>query len=313
MNELDDLKPARPELGDERPAYMPRLPWRWILGVGLFLTLSIGIWRIRDRQEAEALRSTVLAAYADQLAPIAARYQALAATLRADASGAIEKRALTTYVDPRLKLDALGSSKGLTMRVKAAAVGKPGSLDEPDGPPDAIGRCLGLAPLASAELFARGSFLEKGWIDRAKEADSVLRLRVIAEELRQRSGRDLPFVVEALGAQWFLLVVEQGDNRRVAPVDVYLWDLRSNKLLLSARTEAEGTLVAARIAVGGTKPGKYASGAQTGAAQDCSIASQLRALTGGGAASFRAPPPSPQDAVAPAAVPTDAGVKTDGG
>jgi hypothetical protein len=198
------------------------------------------------------------------------------------------------------------------LRVKADAVKSPEQVASAglDTLPDAIARCLGLTPHPVPELFVRGSFLEKEWIERARDADSVLRLRVVAEELRQRSARDLPFVTEALGASWFLLVLERGDNRREAPVDVYLWDLKSNKLLLSSHVKAEGSLVAARIAVTGVKPGNYASGAQTGAAQDCSIASQLRTLTGGGAASFVSTPPEPQKALGTGgatAAPADAG------
>lgn len=307
MSELPELKPARPDVRDERPSYLPRLPWRWILSIGLFLTLSIGTCQIRDRQETEALRATVFKSYDEQLKPLAERYQAIASSVRTNTAGAAARAKADTYVDPRLKLDALGGGKGLYLRVKAASVTSAEQVASAslDMEPDAIARCLGLAPALVPELFARGAFLEKDWMDRAREADSVLKLRVVAEELKQRSARDLPFLAEALGAQWYLLVLERGDNRRDAPVDVYLWDLRSNKLLLSTHAQAEGSLVAARIAVGGVKPGNYASGAQTGAAQDCSIAAQLRALTGGAAATFESAPPQPQKALEHAA-PADA-------
>ncbi|MDB4976450.1 MAG: hypothetical protein JWN48_4791 [Myxococcaceae bacterium] len=300
MSDIRELKPARPEVsGAEPKGYMPSLPWRWILGVGLFLTLSIGTCQIRDKQETDALRSTVLHAYNEQLLPVAKRYQDIADKIRTDTAGAAARPEAQTYVDPRLKIDALGSSKGLYLRVPADAVQKPELIASAslDMVPDAIGRCLGLSPQPVPELFARGAFLEKEWIKRADEADSVLKLRVVAEELRQRSERDLPFLAEAVGAQWFLLVLERGDNRRAAPVDAYLWDLRENKLLLSTRAKASGSLVAARINVGGVKPGNYASGAQTGAAQDCSIASQLRALAGEAPTTFEHAPPTPREAL----------------
>jgi hypothetical protein len=298
-DEHPELKPARPDVVEERQSYLPRLPWRWILSVGLFLTLSIGTCQIRDRQETEALRTTVMKAYNEQLEPLAKRYQQLVTTIRNNTAGAAARERADTYVDPRLKLDALGTGKGLYLRVKASAIKSPEQVAGAslDMAPDAIARCLAVAPQPVPELFARGSFLEKEWIERARDADSVLRLRVVAEELRQRSGRDLPFVSEAVGASWFLLVLERGENRREAPVDVYLWDLKSNKLLLSTHAKAEGSLVAARIAVGGVKPGHYASGAQTGAAQDCSIASQVRALTGASPPQFSSPPPAPQKAL----------------
>jgi hypothetical protein len=299
-DEIPELKPARPDAGgSETKTYMPRLPWPWIGGLGLFLTLSIGTCHIRDKQETDALRVSVMKAYDEQLLPTAKRYQDIAQKIRGNTAGAASRPA-ETYVDPRLKLDALGQGKGLYLRlpakaeVKTAAQVTSASLDMP---PDAIARCLGLAPMMVPELFARGGFLEKEWIDQARDADSVLKLRVVAEELKQRSERDLPFLSEAVKSDWFLLVLERGDNRRDAPVDAFLWDLRSNKLLLSTHAKAKGTLVSARIAVSGATPGNYATGAQSGAAQDCSIASQMRALVGEAPATFASPAPEPQRAL----------------
>jgi hypothetical protein len=287
-----DLKPARPDThGDERKGYMPYLPWRWIGGVGLFLVLSIGTCHIRDKQETEALRATVLKAYEGDLGPVAKRYQELVAKLRTDTAGAAAQASAATYIDPRLKFDALRSGRGLYLRISAEKARQ--ELRSVEAEPDAIARCLGLAPEPVAELLSKGSFLEQDWIARAHEADSVLRLRVVAEELRQRSQRDLPFVAEASLADWFLLVLERGENRRDAPVDTYLWDLPRNKLLLSTRARASGGLVTARIQVAGGKPGHYGSGAQTGAAQDCSIASQMRTLAGELAPNFASSTPTP--------------------
>jgi len=144
------------------------------------------------------------------------------------------------------------------------------------------------------------------WFKQAEEAESLMKLRVVAEELNQRSKRDLPFVAEAVEAEWFMLAIERGANRRDGPVDMYIWDLRNDQLLLRTRTQASGALVSARIAVEGVTPGHYAAGAQTAAAQDCSIASQLRGLTGGEAASFGSKPPAPKDAMQPQGTTNDA-------
>ena len=185
----DDLKPARPDVRDEpTQGYMPHLPWHWIGGVGLFLTLSIGTCHIRDRQETEALRTSVLASYTDQLKPVADRYQDLVHKIRTNTVAAAAKDAPEAHVAPRLKLDALGSGKGVYLRLKAGAAKEEKQIASAslDMPPDAIARCLGLSPLPAAELFARGSFLEKDWIEQAHEADSTMRLRVVAEEVSQR-------------------------------------------------------------------------------------------------------------------------------
>ncbi|MFT3927584.1 MAG: hypothetical protein QM778_33940 [Myxococcales bacterium] len=294
-----DLRPARPEVEDERPAYMPKIAWKWVLGIGSFLVLSVGVHQMRERQETDVLRAALLKARGTDLAPVVARYESVTEKVRRHTQEAARQPRTETFVDPRLRLDALGSGKGLYLRLEESQIPYAGKLDQAklDETPDAIGRCLGLAPLPAGELLARGSFLDPEWIKQAEDADSLMKLRVVAEELKQRSQRDLPFVVEAVDAQWFMLTVERGANRRDAPVDVYLWDLKSDQLLLRTRTQAAGALVSARIAVEGVKPGHYAAGAQTAAAQDCSIASQVRALTGGEAAAFGSKPPSPREAM----------------
>jgi hypothetical protein len=307
MTEIRELRPARPDAEDQaEQSYMPKLPWKWILGVAVFLGVAIAIYQNRQREEASALRSAILNSYQGELAPVVARYKALSGKVHGLANWAANREGPVSYADPRLDLDALHKGKGLYLRVgvKDARKGRTElAAAAAEMFPDAIARCLGLAPASAAELLARGSFLEPGWLDRTGSGAGVMKLRVVAEELRQRTKRDLPAVAEALHSQWFLLVLERGETRRDAPVDVYLWDLRKDQLLLSKRVQADGALVAARVAVAGVKPGHYASGAQTGAAQDCSIASQLRAMTGSAATTFEANPPTPQKAVEAAAAP----------
>jgi hypothetical protein len=309
-DEIPQLHPARPEVeGGARPAYLPKLPWKWIAGAGAFLALSLGTCHYREQQEIAAMRANVLDVHRSQLGPLGARYDALLAKIYRNTAAAAARKP-ESYVDPRLKLDALGSSPGIYLRLGAKHATDPdkianASLDENK---DAIAACLGLSPLWFPELYAHGTFLESRFIKQAESAESVMKLRVIAEELRQRTRRDLPFVMEGLKAQWFMLTLTRGDNRRDAPVDVYLWDLRSDSLLLSARAQADGMLVSARIAVAGQKPGQYASGAQSGAAQDCSIAAQLRELSGStGAVTFGSEPPAPKAALDKAPEPAKAG------
>jgi hypothetical protein len=304
MSEIHELRPARPDEHDpaER-GYMPRLPWKWIVSLGLFLALAFFVMHSHEQDEIEALKTSILTAYKSELSPLVERHDALVGKVMALTLAAAKDDAPESKVDPRLNIDALHKGQGLYLRLEAkdATSEKAIASASLDMPPDAIARCLGLAPASAAELFARGTFLEKSWIKQAEHPDSLMKLRVVAEEIRQRTKRDLPFVAEALKSQWFMLVLERGENRRDAPVDVYLWDLKTGKELLSSRVQAEGALVAARIVVNGVKPGNYATGAQTGAAQDCSIASQLRSLAGQPAATFEAAPPAPREAMQEAA------------
>jgi hypothetical protein len=295
------LEPARPEAGENPSEYMPRIPWKWVLGIGAFLTLSVGTCHLRDRQELEALRHSIRETYDADLAPVVKRYGKVSEHIRSHVLAAAEKPA-ERYVDPRLKLDVLGTSPGLYLRVRATEGRRGEALfsDSATLPPDAIGRCLGLSPADANDLLRRGTFLEPAFIAQAEDADSIMKLRVVAEEMRQRSERDLPALAEAVQAKWFLLSVERGESRQRGPVDVYLWDIDEDALLLSAHTESHGALVAARIAVGGVTPQAYPDGAQTGGAQDCAIANSVRAIAGGGAPAFASAPPTPRAAIAEA-------------
>ena len=70
------LKPARPE-PDEltgRPAYMPRIPWKWILMFGGMAALIYGGYQVRGRQRADALRAQILDTYDERLGSLSERF-----------------------------------------------------------------------------------------------------------------------------------------------------------------------------------------------------------------------------------------------
>lgn len=287
---------------------MPKVPWKWIAALLAFGLLGYGYYSKREAEAAAAVRGAVLNAHKKDLAPLVSRYEELIGKINGWVVAAANADQVEPYVDPRLALDALHKGEGLYLRVSKEHGKTPDGLitGMDAAEPDAIARCLGLTPKPAAELYARGSFLTSKWIEQAEETDNVLKLRVIAEEIRQRTKRDVPFVAEAVRSKWLLFVLEHGDNRRDAPVDAYLYDLRTNKLLLRKRVQAQGVLISARIAVQGVKPGAYATGAQTGAAQDCSIANELRALGGQGLTAFGSAPPTPREAMEETKSPTNA-------
>jgi hypothetical protein len=122
------------------------------------------------------------------------------------------------------------------------------------------------------------------WLDAVREEPDFLRLRVVDEQLARNMAVDVPIVSNLLRAEYFLLVVQQGENRRDAPVDVYLWDLRENRQLLRTRIQARGVLIPVRI--DRLLPGVQVQAAPgvpamtSGGAHDCSIAAQMKAITG---------------------------------
>ena len=277
------LKPARPDI-PEAASYKPRFPWRWILlAVTLTTTVTIG-YRIKQQGKATALRQQILAVHEQELGPVKDRYQQFRKRIEALVESAADGEP-QRYVHPKLKLGGLRSGKGLYLRIPRAAAADAEQLADAAElmSEDAIVRCLGLTAASARGLYEQGDFLTDSWAEATREQDGVMELRVSDEMLAQAVERDLPSVMSLLRSNWFMLVLENGDNRNDAPVDVFLWDLASEDLLLSARVQARGVYFRARIAAEGAKPYLAKEGGVDagGGAADCSIAAQLRALQGG--------------------------------
>ena len=290
MSEGDDerppLEPARPDAPrGEGPSYGPRFPWKWVLlGVGGIGAIFASYF-IRQGQRQEALREDMLALHADQLSEVAERYltfrQRIESYVReAGAAGEPE-----TYVDPRLNISGLRSGEGLYLRLPADFTGDSEHIEGAARvmEPDAITRCLGLSPTSVRGLYEKGYFLTPDWVNEVRTEQEMMSLRVLDDQLGRHVQVDVPVVLSMLQADWFMLVIQQGESRRDAPVDVYLWDLRRNQQLLRARIQGRGLLVPVRLRFEGVNPAAAEGRPQvrSGGATDCSIASQIRALTGG--------------------------------
>ena len=287
-----ELKPARPDAPESegRPSYAPRLPWKWII-LGVFGVAAVfASYFIRQGQRQEALRQQMLTLHHDRLTSVAERYLGFRRRLEtwvieAGAAGEPER-----YVDPRLNISGLRSGEGLYLRVPADFTGDPAQIEgaamamEQDG----ITRCLGIAPMSVRGLYEKGYFLTPEWVDSVRDEADMMRLRVLDDQLGRHIQVDAPVVLSMMQADWFMLVIERGEDRRDHPVDVYLWDLRRNQQLLRARIQGNGLLVPVRLRFEGTNPAPAQGHPQirSGGAADCSIASQIRALAGGEAIDF---------------------------
>jgi hypothetical protein len=312
--EAPNLKPAQPEPEElaERPTYMPKVPW----GIVIALVASIGtaywFYTSREAERADGLRRQLLETRETQLATMAERYQALRTrierwTMDAAAAGEPEQ-----HVDPRLRIAGLHDGHGLYLRIRASDASSPEAIARGAMAmeQDAITRCLGIAPDSARGIYERGEFLMPSWVDEVQSEHDPLRLRVIDEQLARHVTADVPVVSTLLEAQYFLLVLQQGENRRDAPVDVFLWDMREERQLLAARVQADGVLLPVRIrsmvpeAPEAPRP-DVAPSTGSGGAHDCSIASQIKALTGDAPVAVSSPIPDP--AAAPSGEPTPAG------
>lgn len=286
------LEAARPD-PDElavRPAYMPKIRWGWLVGAILVVSGVYLGYQYREGRRADALRADILQTHDERLEPIVERYRTFRAqiedwTMEAAHAGEPER-----WSDPRLRIAGLHGGEGLYLRLQVEdATSREGiergarAMGE-----DAITRCLGIAPASVRGLYENGEFLMPAWIDAVRDEPSFMRLRVLDDALARSISVDVPVVSNLLRAQYFLLVLQHGPSRRDAPVDIYLWDLREGQQLLRTRIQARGVLIPVRIEqlVPGARvaPAQVPPSMTSPGATDCSIAAQVKAITGDDAA-----------------------------
>lgn len=304
------LRPARYE-PEDASAFRPRFPWGKVLLVVGLLGGGLGYHFYGEHRRAEALRRAIAETYARRVEPARSTIQ----TFRTRLDGWIQEAAAahpTRWADPRLDLKGLHEASGVYVRIPASEAVDPERIEAAvrSATPDAIARCLGLAPLSLRPLYERGRFLQEGWLQDVAQTQGVMRLRVLDEDLRRFARRDLPILLELARSDYFMLVLERGPNRKDGPVDVFLWDLKRGEPLLVVRAKAEtGLLLPVRLDGAPRSPRPTP---RIGGQVDCSIAAQVRAAAG-----QEAPGLGPEAAArladqrAPAAAP--ALQRTDGG
>jgi hypothetical protein len=309
------LVPARPSEQDEAASYMPRIPWRIVIVVVVSFVVAIGSYWLREKRKIDELRTAILRVHGEELGEARGAYLAL----RGKLEGLIREGASKTpdnFVDPRLRFEGLRKGNGLYLRL-AANDAKSGAGIERGAlamDPDAINSCLGLSPTSARGLYEKGQFLLPAFAEQTKKLDGLMELRVRDEVLSRHIKADLPSVMGLVRSDWFLLVIQHGDNRRDAPVDVFLWDLRHGDSLLRARVKSRGVLLGARIlSQGGPRADLPADSKLTaGAANDCSIGSQIKALAGAKLAEVSSVPAAPPPAAVIAPRPDAGALPADG-
>jgi hypothetical protein len=269
-----------------------------LLGVVSLTVLGGGYW-LREESKEEALRREIHQAYEQQLGEVVDRYRSFRTEIEGWVVQAAEQGPPERYVDPRLRIAALHKGQGLYLRLRRDQARTAEGIEEgaETMEQDAITRCLGITPISMRGFYEKGDFLMPGWIDRAGEDEAgVMRLRVIDDELARYAERDLPGLLNMMQSQYLLLVIQDGETRATGPVDVYLYDLRDDQKLLSVRTEPDGVLIPVRISVPGAPPApRVAQRVDSPGAFDCSIAAQVKELTGEPAMDFGSDPPQPEE------------------
>jgi hypothetical protein len=276
------LTPARPQSRSDSVGYLPKIPWRYVLLGTLSLLVVVGGYSWKEQRKAVALRASILRVHEIQLAPAREAYLAARAKLErliiSAANGPSDD-----HVDERLNLPGLRSGSGLYMRIPLAqAVSSPKITAATKAmQPDAIPSCLGLSPVSARGLYETGAFLLPEFIANLQEQNNVMHLRVQDDVLSRHIRADLPSIMNMIHSQWFMLVLEEGPNRRDAPVRAFLWDLAHDQLLLRARVKSQGILVTSHILSKGVQSERAVEPNQhdAAAANDCSIAAAIRRLT----------------------------------
>ncbi len=274
-----ELTPAEFE-GAPRNRYRPGLPWRRIGFVVLAALVVLGAYFWRQKVRADALRERIQSLHAAEVAPVLERLRVTSADLREKALAA-KSGAARRLVEAEVPLSALHDEQVVYLRVRAPELRSAQSLEAAidSTRDDAVGACLGLELTPLAELSEVPEVLTEKWLARSDETNDMQRLSVREEQLRRAIDRELPALSERVPADYFLLLVVQGKSRLEDPVDVFLWDLREDALVLRSRTENRGTLITVRSQIG---PKAEAARAESDpiAVADCSIAAHIKAQLG---------------------------------
>lgn len=274
-----ELTPAEFD-GVRRNRYRPRVPWARIGFFVLLVTLISGAYFWRQKIRADALRERIEALHAERVAPILAQLEATRADLETKALEA-KSGAAKRLVEAEVPLSALHDRKVVYLKLRAPELASEQTLRSAIDSEelDAIGACLGLELTPLRELSDVPEVLTVKWLRRVDDTNDMQRLSVREEQLRRAIERELPALERRVPADYFLLLLVQGKSRLRDPVDVFLWDLAEDKLVLRSRTENRGRLITVRSQIGPKSDSAKAKGDPIVTA-DCSIAAHIKAQLG---------------------------------
>ena len=277
--EPSELTPAEFD-GVRRNRYRPRIPWARVGFVVLVAALFAGAYFWRQKVRADELRDRIRAQHAEHVAPVLDELKATRIDLESKALDA-KSGAANRLVEAEVPLSALHDKEMVYLQVRASELASEDGLRAAveSEEEDAIGACLGLELTPLSALSDVPEVLTAKWVDRVDDTNDMQRLSVREEQLMRAIDRELPALRERLPADYFLLLVVQGKSRLRDPVDVFLWELAEDKLVLRSRTENRGRLITVRSQIGPKADSAKAAGDPIVTA-DCSIAAHIKAQLG---------------------------------
>ena len=277
--EPSELTPAEfEELPKNR--YRPPMPWKRIGFLLAIVALIVGGYFWRQKVRADELRERIYAQHAEHVAPTLGALEETRINLGQKALSA-KPGAANRLVEAEVAPSALHDKKVIYLKVLATDLASEEALQTAIDAEeeDAIGACLGLELIELSALSGVPEVLTAKWLAGAEETNDMMRLSVREEQLTRATERELPALAELVPAEYFLLLVVQGQSRLRDPVDVFLWDLDDDRLVLRSRTENRGRLISVVSRIGPKTDGARAKGDPIVTA-DCSIAAHIKAQLG---------------------------------
>ena len=277
--EPSELTPAEFD-GVRRNRYRPRLPWTRVGSVVLVVALVAGAYFWRQKVRADELRERIRAQHTEHVAPVLDELEATRIELEGKTLAA-KSGAANRLVEAEVPLSALHDKEMVYLQVRAPDLASEDGLRAAveSKEEDAIGACLGLELTPLSALSEVPEVLTAKWLARVDDTNDMQRLSVREEQLMRAIERELPALIDRVPADYFLLLVVQGKSRLRDPVDVFLWDLEQDKLVLRSRTENRGRLITVRSQIGPQADSAKAAGDPIVTA-DCSIAAHIKAQLG---------------------------------
>jgi hypothetical protein len=277
--EPSELTPAEFD-GVRRNRYRPRIPWARVGFVVLVASLIGGGYFWRQKVRADELRERIRAQHVEHVAPVLRALEATRIELEEKALGA-KAGAANRLVEAEAPLSALHEKNIVYLQVRAPELASEEGLRaaiQSEGE-DAVGACLGFELMPLAALSDVPEVLTDKWLARVDDTNDMQRLSVREEQLTRAIERELPALRGRVPADYFLLLLVQGKSRLRDPVDVFLWDLEQDKLVLRSRTQNRGRLISVRSQIGPKSDSAKAAGDPIVTA-DCSIAAHIKAQLG---------------------------------
>jgi hypothetical protein len=277
--EPSELTPAEFD-GVRRNRYRPRIPWARVGFVVLVASLIGGAYFWRQKVRADELRERIRAQHVEHVAPVLEALEATRIELEGKALGA-KTGAANRLVEAEVPLSALHEKNIVYLQVRAPELASEEALRAAieSEEEDAVGACLGLELKSLSALSDVPEVLTAKWLARVDDTNDMQRLSVREEQLTRAIERELPALKERVPADYFLLLLVQGKSRLRDPVDVFLWDLEQDKLVLRSRTQNRGRLIAVRSQIG-PKADSAKAASDPIVTADCSIAAHIKAQLG---------------------------------